>query len=70
MKLGDLVTTSRDKHLYSDISENQRVYIATFESSSLGVCLDMGYSSTDVLYLKILVDGQVGWTRPEGIIYF
>ena len=69
MELGDLVTIDDGvpRFIYKDIFGHHRIYVGVFKTKSLGVCLDTGFSNTDMYYLKIFVDEMIGWIKPEGI---
>jgi hypothetical protein len=71
MQPGDLVVTDLSKQMYEDISTHHRLFAGTFFERSVGILLDMGYSLTDMPYLKIMTDrGITGWIRPEGLQVF
>jgi hypothetical protein len=68
MKPGDLVTPAfGDKQIYKDIVGHHRIFLGTFAENSIGVCLDFGFSNTDVPYYKVIVNGMIGWVRLEGL---
>jgi len=68
MKPGDLLMSAfGDRQIYKNIIGHHRIFVGTFSEKSIAVCLDFGFSNTDVPYYRVLVDGMVGWVRLEGL---
>lgn len=70
MKPGDMVTIDEfDRTMYSDVSGHHRIFVGTFKRNCIALCVDAGFSSTDIYYVRILTGDAVGWIRAEVLKY-